>query len=396
MGHLPRNAQPLPSGQEYLTLLSVSEAIVSHRDLPALFHDLAGRLHPIVRFDFLALVLHDDASNTVRSHILETAEPTPIPPLPPYPVEDDPAGWVLEIQQPLIVSNLAEETRWPRFVERAKAFRVSSYCALPLTTARRRLGVLVFACKQEAAYDLADVEFLQQVANQVAVAVENAWNFEASQHAQEELRIKNARLELLLDLTNRLVSNLELRDLLRCISASVRPVMQCDLVGVMLPDSESRRLRLHALDFPASKGFVHEEDWVAMDGELSGRVFRTRQPWAGHIRDLPQIGLRQNDRSLAEGVKTMCVLPLVYRDHVLGVLVLARRTETHFNPDDLEFLARIANQVAMAVENALAYGQIAALKDKLAQGEGLPGGGDPHRTSTSRRSSARAPRCAGS
>ena len=42
-------------------------------------------------------------------------------------------------------------------------------------------------------------------------------------------------------------------------------------------------------------------------------------------------------------------------------------TETAFSPNDLEFLARIANQVAMAVENALAYGQIAALKDKLAQ-----------------------------
>ena len=367
MGDLPREAPPLPSGQEYLTLLAVSEAIVSHRDLHALFHDLAGRLHQVVRFDYLALVLHDAASNTVRPHILETAEPTPIPSLPPYPVEDDPAGWVLETQQPLIVSNLAEETRWPRFLERAKPFRVSSYCALPLTTARRRLGVLVFACKQEAAYDTADVEFLQQVANQVAVAVENAWNFEASERAQAELRIKNDRLELLLDLTNRLVSNLELRDLLRCISASVRPVMQCDFVGVLLPDSESRRLRLLAFDFPGSKGFIHEEDLVAMDGELSGRVFRTRQPWAGHVRDLPQIGLLQSDRALAEGVKTVCVLPLVSRDHVLGVLGLARRTETAFSPDDLEFLARIANQVAMAVENALAYGQIAALKDKLAQ-----------------------------
>jgi formate hydrogenlyase transcriptional activator len=367
MGDLPREAQPLPSGQEYPTLLAVSEAIVSHRDLPALFHDLAGRLHQVVRFDYLALMLHDAASNTVRPHILETAEPTPIPSLPPYPMEADPAGWVLETQQPLIVSNLAEETRWPRFLERAKLFRVSSYCALPLTTARRRPGVLVFACKQEAAYDTADVEFLQQVANQVAVAVENAWNFEASQRAQAELRSQNDRLELLLDLTNRLVSNLELRDLLRCISASVRPVMKCDSVGVLLPDSESRRLRVHALDFPESKGFVHEEDLVAMEGELSGRVFRTRQPWAGPVRDLPQIGLLQNDRALAEGVKTICVLPLVSRDHVLGVLGLARRTETAFRPDDLEFLARIANQVALAVENALAYGQIAALKDKLAQ-----------------------------
>jgi formate hydrogenlyase transcriptional activator len=366
MGDFPHNAQPPSAGQEYLTLLAVSEAIVSHRDLATLFHDLAGRLRQVVQFDFLALVLHDAASNTVRSHFLETAEPTPIPPRPPYPVQDNPAGWVLETQQPLIVSSLAKETRWPRFLERAKLFRVNSYCALPVTTARRRLGMLVFACKQEAAYDTADVEFLRHVANQVALAVENALNIKESQRAQTELGIKNDRLELLLDMTNRMVSNLELRDLLRCISASIRPVMQCDLVGVLLPDSESRRLRLLAFDFPGSKGFIHE-DLVALEGDISGRVFSTRQPWAGHIRDMSQAGLPQSDRALAEGVKTMCILPLVSRDHVLGVLGLARRTEMAFSPDDLEFLARIANQVAMAVENALAYGQIAALKDKLAQ-----------------------------
>ena len=103
MGDCPHNAQPLPSGQEYQTLLAVSEAIVSHRDLPTLCHDLAGRLHQVVRFDYLALYLHDAASDTVRPHILETAEPTPISSLPPIPVEDDPAGWVLETQQPLII-----------------------------------------------------------------------------------------------------------------------------------------------------------------------------------------------------------------------------------------------------------------------------------------------------
>jgi hypothetical protein len=85
MGDFPHNAQPPSAGQEYLTLLAVSEAIVSHRDLATLFHDLAGRLRQVVQFDFLALVLHDAASNTVRSHFLETAEPTPIPPRPPSP-----------------------------------------------------------------------------------------------------------------------------------------------------------------------------------------------------------------------------------------------------------------------------------------------------------------------
>src|SRR3989441_418583 len=56
-------------------LLEVAEAIALHRDLGELFHDLAGRLHRVVQFDYLNLVLHDTARNVMRLHILETSQP---------------------------------------------------------------------------------------------------------------------------------------------------------------------------------------------------------------------------------------------------------------------------------------------------------------------------------
>ncbi len=169
MGDLGRNGQELSARQQYRTLLAVSEAIVSHRDVVTLFHDLAGRLHLVVRFDYLACVLHDATSNTLRPHVLETTEPISAQTArPPFSVEEDPAGSVLQTQHSLIVSNVAEESRWPQFRERVKPFGVNSGCYLPLTTAHRRLGVLVFAWKEAGAYDTADMDFLQQVANQVA------------------------------------------------------------------------------------------------------------------------------------------------------------------------------------------------------------------------------------
>jgi hypothetical protein len=70
MGNLERNGQVLSACEQYQTLLAVSEAIVSHRDLVTLFHDLAGRLHLVVRFDYLACTLHDATSNTMRPHVL--------------------------------------------------------------------------------------------------------------------------------------------------------------------------------------------------------------------------------------------------------------------------------------------------------------------------------------
>src|SRR5437016_11238282 len=118
MGNLERDGQELSANQQYRTLLAVSEAIVSHRDLATLFHDLAGRLHLVVRFDYLACVLHDAASNTMPLHILETTELIPARDPRPSSVEEDPAGSVLRTQHPLIVSNVAEQSRWPQLPER--------------------------------------------------------------------------------------------------------------------------------------------------------------------------------------------------------------------------------------------------------------------------------------
>jgi formate hydrogenlyase transcriptional activator len=195
MDHLERDGQGLSAGQQYRTLLAVSEAIVSHRDLATLFHDLAGRLHLVVRFDYLACVLHDATSNTMRLHVLETTESIPAQVPRSFSLEEDPGGSVLQTQRPLIVSNVAEEGRWPQLLERAKPYGVNSSCHLPLTTARRRLGALVFACKQAGAYDTADVDFLGQVAKQVAVAVENALAFDEIEALKDKLHQEKVYLE---------------------------------------------------------------------------------------------------------------------------------------------------------------------------------------------------------
>jgi formate hydrogenlyase transcriptional activator len=194
MADLGRNGQALSDYQQYRTLLAVSEAILAHRDLAALFHDLTGRLQQVVRFDYLILVLHDAASDTMRRHILETSDPSPIEARAALPVGEGPAGWVWQTQQPLIISNVAEETRWPRFQENVKQY-MNSLCDLPLTTARCRLGALAFGSKQIAAYDAADVDFLQLVANQVAVAVENALAFDEIEALKDRLHQEKVYLE---------------------------------------------------------------------------------------------------------------------------------------------------------------------------------------------------------
>jgi formate hydrogenlyase transcriptional activator len=190
-----RDREELSASQQYRTLLAVSAAIVAHRDLGALFHELADRLHQVVRFDYLALSLHETGTNTMRMNVLEPPEPAVLSTSVNYPVEEAPTGLVWQTQQPLVISNIAEQRRWPRFVERSKLYGIQSNCLLPLTTSRRRLGTLAFACKQLSAYDAVDVGFLQLVANQVAVAVENALAFQEIEALRDQLAKEKAYLE---------------------------------------------------------------------------------------------------------------------------------------------------------------------------------------------------------
>ena len=187
--------QTTAAGEQYRALLAVSEAIVAHRDLPALLHELAGRLRRVVRFDSLALMLHDAAHGTMRLHVLEFPEPSPLPPGFSLSVEDDPGGLVWLTQQPLITSQLSDLERWPRLLESIGSTGVQSLCWLPLTTAGGKLGTLVFASKQQSAYDVTGIVFLKLVASQVAVAVENALAFQEIQSLKDQLAQEKAYLE---------------------------------------------------------------------------------------------------------------------------------------------------------------------------------------------------------
>src|SRR5271154_2859347 len=184
--------------------------------------------------------------------------------------------------------------------------------------------------------------------------------------APPELQRESDRLKLLLDMTTTLVSTLECRDLLRAVSAIIRQVMHCDIVGVWLPDAERVHLRQLAMDFPESKGFAKEGAVQPIDGSLIGSVFKAGKPV---VLDLTseQLALHISTEIRAEALKAGCALPLISRGRTLGVLTFGSRAENSIRPEDVDFLLRAAGQLAIAIENALAYREIAELKDKLAQ-----------------------------
>ena len=176
----------------------------------------------------------------------------------------------------------------------------------------------------------------------------------------QELKSEKDRLQLLFELSSQIVSNLELRDLLRRVSSAVRRVMQCEAVSVHLPDKESSSLRLFALDSRSCES-PSEDSWLeeSRSGEQICDVFRTRESIVGNCQESSQL----NDAARGYG----CAVPLISRGRVLGVLELERRRERCFAPEDAALVTQIAGLIAIAVENTLADGEIKALKVQLAR-----------------------------
>jgi formate hydrogenlyase transcriptional activator len=349
----------------YEALLHAAQAISAQRDPRAVFRVLASELRHVVAFDSIGVVLYDETTHKIYWHGLEIVhQPDAILPS-DFAPEEMVTWWVYQHQQPVVIPCVDTETRFPRMMARLKQHGIQSSCALPLTTVHRRLGGLGLGSIHPDAYPEEELRFLTLVADQVALAIDGALNFEAVQLAHAELQRNNERLALLLEVTNSVVANLELRDLLRAITATLRRVMHCDAVGVALPDVAGHQLRLYALDFPAGKGFLQEEMLLPLEGSASGKAFQTGQPLALSGPDWFNSAIYQV--GAVEGLQSGCFLPLLSRNRILGVLLLARLQEQAFAQDEVAFLAQVANQVAIAVENALAYGQIAALKDQLTQ-----------------------------
>jgi formate hydrogenlyase transcriptional activator len=349
------------------TLVRLSQAIAAYGDPKELFGVLVNELHQVVQFDFIGVSLRDKDSDTFQNYFIDMASRSELVPEEELTPEETLTLWVYERQEPLLRSTNEMEPRYGRLQAILKRLYIRSICALPLTTAHRKLGAITFGSKQVDTYSPDEVRFVSQVAGYIALAFDDALNFVALRRASEELQSKNDRLQLLLDVTNQVVSNLELRDLLRSVSHDVRRVMECDYAGLSLPDVDNKQLRLYALDFPEGKGFLQEDLVYSMEGTPSGTAFRTmkpltlQSPFTGWLNyPIVQIAVR-------EGLKSVCCLPLISRNRAIGVLVLGRLRDDAFSQTDISFLSQVANQIALAVENALDYREIRELKEQLSK-----------------------------
>src|SRR5262245_10102817 len=369
MSALLSDGQAIFSREQYRTLLEVAEAIAVHRDLSELFNNLAQRLPRIVPFDYINVVLYDPARHVMRLHLLVVPKPTTISPGLELPVDTSPGGLVWRTQEPVVVEDVALEDRFPELTPKLLENGVQSFCSIPLTTALRRLGAMGFGSTQRRVYDESEVGFMQQVARQVAVAVDNVLHDEMVQATQHELTQQRDRMRLLLQVNNAVVAHLSLDELFPAVSDCLRKVIQHDGSALVLVDQQTRRYRVHVLSFEKNVAFIEEGD---IDDECktpARAAISSRKPVVLGGAELESL---VSDSKCAkfwveEGVRAFCSVPLMMHDRVLGALDIGRRREEAFGAEEMELLCEVGKQIAIAVENAQAYREISELRDRLAK-----------------------------
>ena len=343
------------SSYRYEAVMHISEAIAACREPEELASTLADEIGKLLHFEHLFFVVLKENSNEIEYLVWGKGSL----PFPDLPIEESPIWHAMASEDPQHTADWDTEERFPQFKEWAKKMRLGSGVRVPLTTPHRRLGVFGISRDTVNPFVEEEISFLALIGRVVAFALDDGLNLRRAQH-------QNDQLQLLLNLTNRITSNLELRDLLREIAANIREVIHADGVAVSLPDAASGKSRVLAVDFPHGKGLIKEESLLTLSA-AAREVIDTLKPVIFDPRERDERRPEPYDVAAAEGIKAVCSIPLANRGRALGILSILRTSETPFSPGDVDFLSRASGQIAVAIENALAYREISELKDKLAQ-----------------------------
>jgi formate hydrogenlyase transcriptional activator len=340
----------------YEALLQMADVIVLPRALPELLPALAERLQEVASFDVANFSLYEPDENVMRVHLWEDGELRLN--LTELPLEQSVCGVAWEKQEPVVWPDLHQETRFEPAVRLLTDKGVRSYCALPLTSAQRRLGAIGLGSSRIGAYTERDVKWLSRAAALMSLALENAvTNADFLQEKQ--------RQEALLNISTALVASHDLQKIFPDISAFIRKVFHHSFANLAIYDQIMHELRQYAWDFPLPNSSTSTVPEVSFHDSLAGRAFLEKEVKIYAREELEATRTIFVNWLLEQGIRSLCCLPLTSGRGVIGTLNLASKDERAFLIEDVSFLKQVAGQMAVALDNARAYREIAELTNKL-------------------------------
>jgi formate hydrogenlyase transcriptional activator len=341
-------------------LVEVVASILACSTVQELFERLTQKLSNFVHFEDLSLLLYDEVrTSVVLSHVYST-QPHDAPIGTSLPLIETPAGQVIQSQQPLCLQAAEAEERFPRAAEVLRTRGVRSMCLFPLTSPTHRIGALSLATRTSFEYSAGDLALLELAMRPVAIAVENILN-------RERLMQERDRLNLLLEINNALVSKRDLQALFDEVSARLQEFVPHEFLSLALWIPEERQLRLRVAANRDSSRLAVQDFPLPLENTPSGEAF---SKGCAQVYDADRLGrmygpIAQMVRE--RNIRSMCSIPLRTSRGLIGTISVGSPGEGTYTPELGEILLGVADQLALALENALAFSKVEALNRRLSE-----------------------------
>ena len=356
----------MPSAEDrYRALLDASSAVADQPTVKAVLHSLRDVLSSTSKLHGAELYVLDDSGLSLNVIAFDRETDAPAINVGTKLLRIGAAARVLEEQAPVLLADVSQEMlNHPDLAPFAPAVVGHSTYLFPVSTSHRQYGILAVTKAKGQAFAPEDVELLRSLASHVAVALECALARDTADLYQRQVVKERDRLKLLLEINNHIVAKLDINDLFHSASESIRNYFRNDFAGFWLIDKHSNQIECVLLDFPTGKGFLKSDAKSALT-IASDAALRSRSPELKFFPDFENLPPAIVDNLKAESIVSLALAPLVTATGPLGVLAMGSRRQNHFSQEDLDVLSQIATQIALAVENAIAYGRVAEARDRF-------------------------------
>src|SRR5215472_1063789 len=354
-----------PTDSRYRALLDVSSAMVEQPTVKAVLHSLRDVLSSSCRLHGVDIYVLGGGRETLHLIEFDREADAPAIKIGTKIFHVGVVARVLEDLEPAFLPDVSEEMlKHPELAPFAAESIGRPTYVFPVSTSQQRYGLLVVTKDRGQQFVPEDVELLRSLASHVAVAFEFALAKDNAELYQRQVVRERDRLRLLLEINNHIVSKLDINELFRSAGASIRTYFRDDFAGFWLIDKKSKLLECVVLDFPSSRGSLTEVE----RSELSGADYeklRARVPELLSMEEIEELPARVVEKLKAESITSMAIAPMVTATGPVGMITLGSRQANNFGQEDLDLLSQISNQIALAVDNAIAYGRMTEARDRL-------------------------------
>ncbi|WP_049099311.1 formate hydrogenlyase transcriptional activator FlhA [Klebsiella grimontii] len=347
-------------------LFDITRILLQQPDLAALSETLTGLVQQSALADRAAIILWHSGNHRATRHACDDAGH-------PVSYEDEtvlangPVRRLLSRPDALHCDSATFAETWPQLARSGLYPTFDYYCLLPLAAEGRIFGGCEFIRDDNRPWTEKEYQRLHTFTQIVAVVTEQIQSRVSNNVDYDLLCHERDNFRILVAITNAVLSRLDIDELVSEVAKEIHRYFRIDAISVVLRSNRKGKLNIYSTHYLDASHPVHDQSEVDEAGTLTERVFKSKEMLLLNLHEHDP--LAPYEKMLFEmwdnKIQTLCLLPLMSGNTLLGVLKLAQCDEKVFTTTNLKLLRQIAERVSIAIDNALAYREIQRLKERL-------------------------------